>query len=114
MAQAVLTGVQSAFSSMQAAGQIVMSPGIAPIADVIMQGAGYQRPNPMGIDPNFPVPANPIVPQAPAGNAGALANPMAVHQNTSPEFPPVPQQAASPMAGIETATPADNLQGAPA
>ncbi len=29
-------------------------PQIAPIADVVMQGAGYQRPNPMGDDPNFP------------------------------------------------------------
>ena len=33
---------------------------------------------------------------------------------TSPTFPPVPDDGASPMAGIETPSPTDNLQGEPA
>jgi hypothetical protein len=103
VAQAVQTGVQSAFSAMQAANQIVMMPQVAPVADAIMQGAGYKRPNPGGDDPNFPQP--PIMPPAGLGPA-----PMpGVSQNTSPSFPPVPSQGESPMAGIETASPADNL-----
>ena len=32
---------------------------------------------------------------------------------TSPTFPPVPDDGASPMAGIETPSPTDNLQGEP-
>ena len=99
IAETVQTGVQSAFSAMQAAQVIATMPQVAPVADVVMQGAGYQRPSPMGVDPNFP---QPQIPGIPVPN---------VHENTSPEFPPVPQQGTSPMAGIETATPADNLQG---
>lgn len=102
MAQAVQTGVQAAFSAMQAGAQVATMPQIAPIADVVMQGAGYQRPNPMGDDPNFPAPAG--VPVPAAGEGAPL-----VHQNTSPTFPPVPSHGASPMTGIETASPADNL-----
>ena len=77
-------------------------PQIAPIADVVMMGAGYQRPNPMGADPDFPQPA------APAVAAQAQAAPE-VQQNTSPTFPPVPDNGASPMQGIETPETADNL-----
>ena len=38
----------------------------------------------------------------------------AVRQNTSPAFPPVPQQAPTGMQGIETPSATDNLEGAPA
>lgn len=100
VAETVQTGVQSAFSAMQAAQVIATMPQVAPVADVVMQGAGYQRPNPMGQDPNFPQPQLAGVPVPD------------VQVNTSPAFPPVPQDGASPMAGIETATPADNMQGA--
>lgn len=94
--------------------QVASMPQIAPIAEVIMQGAGYRRPNPMGDDPNFPTPAGGV----PTGVAPGAApvNPAAVplvHQNTSPEFPPIPSHGASPMTGIETARTTDNL-GAPA
>lgn len=99
VAETVQTGVQSAFSAMQAAQVIATMPQVAPVADVVMSGAGYQRPNPAGVDPNFPQPQVPGVP------------PVDVRQNTSPEFPPIPQQAGTGMNGIETATPADNLQG---
>ena len=39
---------------------------------------------------------------------------MEVRQNTSPAFPPVPQQAPTGMQGIETPSATDNLEGAPA
>ena len=108
MAQAVQTGVQAAFSAMQGGAQVAQMPMIAPIADAIMMGAGYQKPSPGGDDPNFPMPAGAPMQPAPAGPGVELAD---VQQNTSPAFPPVPQQAEQGMAGIETTTTADNLQG---
>lgn len=108
MAQAVQTGVQAAFSAMQGGAQVAMQPQIAPIADAIMQGAGYQKPNPGGDDPNFPTPAGVPMQPAPADQGAELGG---VQQNTSPAFPPVPQQAEQGMKGIETTTTADNLQG---
>lgn len=108
MAQAVQTGVQAAFSAMQAGSQVATMPQIAPVADAIMQGAGYRKPSPGGDDPNFPTAAAAAA-QIPPG-----APVPQVRQNTSPNFPPVPDDGTSPMAGIETATPVDNLQGATA
>lgn len=102
MAKAVQTGVQAAFAAMQAGTQIAQMPQIAPVADAIMQGAGYKRPNPGGDDPNFPVADIPVAEAVSA---------MDVRRNTSPNFPPVPDDGKSPLTGIETATPADNLQG---
>ncbi len=116
MAQAVQTGVQAAFSAMQGGAQVAQMPMIAPIADAIMQGAGYQRPTPGGDDPNFPVPEQTaamnikspyIQGQGPAAEAVAAAPP--VRENTSPAFPPVPQEAGQGMGGIETPATADNL-----
>lgn len=107
MAQAVQTGVQAAFSAMQAGAQVAQMPQIAPVADEIMKGAGYRLPSPGGDDPNFPtaaVQAGQPMPQSPA-MAGQ------VHQNTSPEFPPVPQQAMHGMNGIETQATDDNFAG---
>ena len=101
MAQAVQTGVQAAFSAMQGGAQVAQMPMIAPIADSIMMAAGYTKPNPGGDDPNFPQPTAPAVQEA----SGAAP----VQRNTSPTFPP---RAESGMQGIETATPADNLEGA--
>lgn len=98
-AQTVQTGVQASYSAMQAGAQIAQMPQIAPIADVVMQGAGYQPPNPMGVDPNFPQPAAPVAAQAAPE----------VQQNTSPAFPPLPDDGASTMRGIETASPDDNI-----
>ena len=107
MAEAVQTGVQAAFSAMQGGAQVAMNPMIAPIADEIMKGAGYQLPTPGGVDPNFPVPAMP----APVQDAAAQTLP-GVQANTSPAFPPVPQGAEQGMQGIETTTTADNLGAA--
>ena len=100
----VQKGVQSAFSAMQAGAQVAQMPQIAPVADAIMMSAGYIKPV-RSDDPNFPTAG---VPQLPPGVAPE------VNANTSPTFPPVPDDGASPMAGIETPSPTDNLQGEPA
>jgi hypothetical protein len=117
-AKAVQIGVQAAFSAMQAGAQIAQLPQIAPIADVVMQGAGYQAPNPAGDDPNFPQPGEAAM--RPAQTQVRVNAEMApgelpenvipgVRENTSPEFPPVPQQAGSGMQGIETPSTNDNI-----
>jgi hypothetical protein len=97
-ASTLQTIVQAMYSAMQGGGQVAQMPMVAPIADKIMQAAGYQPPTPSGIDPNFPQP-----------NQLAIAAAPAVQKNTSPGFPPVPQQAESGMQGIETPATADNL-----
>ncbi|WP_242612463.1 hypothetical protein [Corticibacter populi] len=108
-AQQVQTGVQASYSAMQAGAQIAQMPMIAPIADVIMQSSGYQRPTPDGDDPDFPVPAAaPLEPQS--GLGGAAAD---VPQNTSPAFPPVPQEPGRGMDGIETQRIEDNIAADP-
>lgn len=104
-AQTVQTGVQASYSAMQAGAQVAQMPQIAPIADMVMQGAGYQKPNPMGDDPNFPQPAVAMPPEAPSEG-------LEVQANTSPSFPPVPDQPDTGMTGIETPDAADNLAGA--
>lgn len=101
-AKAVQTGVASAYSAMQAGAQVAQIPQIAPVADEIMKSAGYQAPNPIGDDPNYPTAAMPIAP------VGSEQLPQ-VQQNTSPAMPPVPQQAPSPMQGVETPRTTDNL-----
>lgn len=105
MAEAVQTGVQAAFSAMQSGAQVAQMPQISPIADAIMQGAGYRAPDPGGDDPNFPMP-NVSLPDA---NQANQEFPAGARENTSPAFPPVPQQPSSGMDGIETATSADNV-----
>jgi hypothetical protein len=66
-------------------------PQISPIADKLMQAAGYQTPNPVGVDPNFPVVDVPSpVDVAESGN-------------TSPMFPAKPEHAATGLnQGIES------------
>lgn len=120
VAKAVQTGVQSAFAAMQAGAQVAQMPMIAPIADTIMQGAGYQRPNPMGDDPDFPAPQqvaatdirNPYV-QGEGAQLGSeqVAELAQVNQNTSPQFPPIPSDGDSSMQGIETPNTNDNMPG---
>ena len=125
-AKAVQIGVAAAYSAMQGGAQIAQMPQIAPIADEIMKGAGYQRPDPLGDDPEFPT-ANETaarnirspylegqgaqvgseqLPEMRKQDASELAQ---VQQNTSPMYPPVPQDGASPMQGIETPDITDNM-----
>ena len=97
VADTMLTTIQAAFSAMQAAGQITAVPAIAPIADHVMSNVGgFQPPTPAGVDPNFPVPAQPV-------------QPLPVEQNTSPNFP---ARADTGMDGIETQSLADNQPAA--
>lgn len=117
MAQAVQTGVEAAFSAMQAGAQVAMNPMIAPVGDAIMKASGYRPPVPAGVDPNLlgppgaeaiPVAAaaalpQPAAPAAPQGDIGA------VRRNTSPAFPPVPQDPGQGLSGVETPSIEDNL-----
>lgn len=111
-AQQVQVGVQASYSAMQGGAQVAQMPMIAPIADEIMKGAGYQAPNPGGDDPNFPtaeqtaamnIKSPYIQGQGPEGAAPE------VRENTSPAYPPVPQEAGTGMQGIETPRTGDNL-----
>lgn len=98
ISETVKNGVQSEFAAMQAGAQLAAMPQIAPVADALMQAAGYQPPNPMGNHPDYP-----------AIEPAALAAPPEVQANTSPQFPPVPADGASGLEGIETTRTTDNL-----
>lgn len=114
-ARSVQIGVQAAYSAMQGGSQVAMMPQIAPIADEIMKGAGYQRPNPIGDDPNFPTAeqtaARDVRSPYLEGEGAQLGSEglAEVQQNTSPMNPPVPQQGSTGMQGIETPRTNDNL-----
>jgi hypothetical protein len=74
-AQAVKTGVDASFSAMQAAEVVAAIPQAAPVADALMQGAGYRLPNPPGVDPNIPTAGTPNTAGAavaPKGGAGTV------------------------------------------
>jgi len=83
---------------MQAGAQIAQMPQIAPVADAVMMSAGYTRPA-RSDDPDFPIAQAPM--------PAEVMPP--VNQNTSPTFPPIPNDGESAMDGIETANPEDNL-----
>lgn len=102
-ADKVAAGVTSTYSAMQAAEVIAAVPQVAPIADKIMQAAGYQVPTPGGVDPNFPQPVTPAAVEA------VQAGPVDIAEsgNSSPMFPATPRQGAND--GIETQR-ADGLQ----
>jgi hypothetical protein len=92
---------------------VAAQPAIAPVADLLMQAAGYQRPNPLGVDPNLVDPGTlstlaAVAPPTPEAQPGQGA-PSAPPQNTSPVFPPIPSDGASPMQGIETPRTSDNM-----
>ena len=98
----VKSGVEGAYSAMQAAQVVAATPAVSPIADSIMQMSGYTTPNPAGIDPNFPVPAQP---------APELTG---YPEETSSTNPLTPAPPASPFvgqeAGIETQAPDGVIQ----
>jgi hypothetical protein len=91
-AKTVKEGVTAIYSAMQTGATIAQAPAIAPVGDKVMEAAGYQYPNPAGVDPNIPAPTT-----LDAGGINASMPP--VRLNTSPTQPPV---APSPMKGIET------------
>lgn len=49
------TNVKGMFASGQLAQMLASVPQMASVADEIVKAAGYQAPDPVGIDPNFPV-----------------------------------------------------------
>lgn len=87
-ADRVKSGVEGGYSAMQAAQVVATLPQVSPIADAILQMAGYTPPNPPGVDPNLPQPAPAV---APAVDFPPSSNPL------SPASPAIGQQA-----GIET------------
>jgi hypothetical protein len=119
-AETVKHGVESVFSSIQTAEVIAAVPQVSPIADEVMRMAGYQNPNPTGVDPNLPQPAGAPAPgvtfdplknkrtgavvqplgpvaEAPGANSGG-AEPI-VGTSTSPMTPKPTAKPASPNAG---------------
>ena len=108
VSETVESGVRSSFSAMQAAQTVAQLPMVAPIADVLLQNAGWQAPTPKGMDPNIPQPSV-AMPEQPA---------MAVPGDTSPQTPANPMSPAQGVnQGINTMredSTTDNLQGAPA
>lgn len=119
-ASKVKKGVESAYAAMQAAEVIATVPQVAPVADKVMQNAGYTTPTPGGVDPNYPT-----VPQAmseagmtaldtgadiemaqQASDEGVIPD----RNNTSPMFPDrAGPSTGGPMRGIETQM-ADGVQ----
>lgn len=101
-ANKVATGVGAAYAAMQAGEVIAAVPQVAPIADKVMQTAGYVTPTPPGIDPNFPdsaVAAGGAGPGlTPAAQEALQTGPIEIPEsgNTSPMFP---DRATSPMVG---------------
>ena len=87
-ADQVKKGVEGGYSAMQAAQVVATMPQVAPIADQILQIAGYQPSNPVGVDPNIQAPAQAV---APAVDFPASTNPL------SPASPFIGQEA-----GIKT------------
>lgn len=86
IAEAVAKGIEGFYSATNAAATIALQPAVAPLADDMLQSAGF-------VDQNAP----PIIPAAPAGLA-AVPPPT----NTSPMFPPrTPSPAVGDDAGIE-------------
>ena len=84
VSETVANGVKSAFGAIQAGQLIAQVPQIAPVADVVLQNAGWRPPTPAGVDPNLPMP-DVAVPQG-------VVNP----GDTSPQTPSNPE---SPMNG---------------
>ena len=84
VSETVESGVRSSFSAMQAAQTVAQLPQVAPIADVLLQNAGWQAPNPGGMDPQIPQPETAMPEQAP----------MVAPGDTSPQTPADPMSAA--------------------
>lgn len=85
--------VEAFYGSIQGAELVAAMSEIAPIADSILQSAGYQQPTPPGVDPNIPT--------APGGGA-TPRNVLPLRPNTSPQQPAIPRSAtAGVTAGIE-------------
>jgi hypothetical protein len=84
-AETVAVGTTATYQAMQAAGVAIAAPHAVPVADAILEGAGYTVPDVAAVNPNL-----------------AGVNPVPPSGNTSPASPPSPKQ------GIETQTLGDS------
>jgi hypothetical protein len=98
MANTQQTGVETKYSAIQAAENVVAVPEVAPVADELMREADGDLPDDLGDLPES-VEAGLI---SDLHNQGLGAAEPTVPENTSPAFPPVPQQPSSGQSGIET------------
>ena len=92
-AEKVKTLVDAQFAALQAGAQAVQLSEVTPVADAVLENAGYQDPNPYGVDPNL---SDLDIKQA---QRQVESQQQEVTPNTSPQLPPVPQ---SSMRGVET------------
>lgn len=104
VADAVQKGVTAAYEALQAAQIVSTVPGVTPVADAILAGAGYVDQN--GQDPNLPGPSGVLPAMTPRPKNGVFigegAAPAAPADGAPPAAPPM-QQADGAQAGIETA-----------
>ena len=109
VAESVESGLRAAFAAMQGAQVVTQMPQTAPVADVLMQNAGWRPPTPAGQDPNIPAPQQAMAQQ---GVQAVDAMGMAAG-DTSPLTPANPAEPVSPMTGqnggIETMSTSDNM-----
>ena len=106
--QALKTNLDAQYAAMQGAAQVVQLPGVAPIADKMMQIAGYVPTTPPGTDPGF----SPETYQPPAQPVKAMESAPTSLPPPGPqptEKPPMPMAKTGPNVGINTATPEDNI-----
>lgn len=96
--------MRAIFASMQAGQVLATTPQVAPVADSLMQAAGYQVPTPAGVDPDFPQLAAPVpgLTQNSVSDprTGVEFTPGAAPGDTTPSTPATPATGAN--AGIET------------
>lgn len=106
-ADTVKSGVEASFSAIQTGEVIAAVPGVAPVADKIMEAAGYTAPA-QSTDPGLPQPAGVPMPGLTTEavknhRTGVDFTPSGpvVAQNTHPNLPPQPAQPATPGVGAE-------------
>lgn len=95
-ANRVKQGVEGEYSAIRTAQVIAAMPQVAPIADSILQTAGYTPPNPVGVDPNIAYPEQ------------AIPTKVDFHSNADPLSPTSPFEGQEQ--GIETPEPDGVLQ----
>lgn len=104
--QALKAGVEAAYGAMQAAEVIATVPQVAPVADKVMQTAGYQVPSPAGVDPNYPTAqalSGAGLTALESGAVGQVPDVISDEPNTNP-MGPVPAGGGM-LRGIETQRP---------
>ncbi len=106
----MLKRVEAMFTALQAAQVVALTPNVAPIADTIAAGAGFE--DQQGQDPNIPQPAAPVAqvpPPMPDMGNPMSEPPQGMDPAMAPQAPPDSTTGLQGMQqGIETPTAADN------